>query len=247
MSGLYTAIEEHGFLLGDGAMGTVLQDRGLIDGGAPELWNLEHADEIEAILDGYAAAGARYLTTNTFGGTAARLALHGLDTRVEEINRAGAERARVVADRYDILVAGDVGPTGELLFPLGTLESDDATAQFAAQVRGLVAGGADFILIETMSALEEVAAAVAAVREVAPAMDIAVTMSFDTNLRTMMGVKPAVAVQEIAALGVRVIGANCGRGPDEMTTIIAEMVAARPEGVYLLAQSIAGLPRPVGA
>jgi 5-methyltetrahydrofolate--homocysteine methyltransferase len=246
MNDLYTTIEMRGVLLGDGAMGTMLQDHGLTDGGAPELWNVERPEEIEAILEGYAAAGAQYLTTNTFGGTAARLQLHGLDDRVEELNRAGAAVARRVADRYGILVAGDVGPTGEILFPLGVLTEEEAQAMFAAQVRGLKEGGADFILIETMSAIEEVGAAVAAVREVDPDQPIAATMSFDTNLRTMMGISPAMAVERIAAMGVRVIGANCGRGPVEMTTIAEQMVGARAEGVYLMVQSNAGLPYAVG-
>ncbi len=224
-------------------MGTQLQDAGLTDGGAPELWNVEHPDVIAGILEGYAKAGAQYLTTNTFGCTTARLALHGLEDRVEELARAGAEVARGVADRYGILVAGDVGPTGELLEPVGFLSIDDAKAIFIEQIRGLVSGGSDFILIETMSALEEVRAAVAAAREVAPEMPVMVTMSFDTNLHTMMGVSPAAAVEAIAELGVRVIGANCGRGPDEIEQIMAGMARAKPDGVHLAAQSNAGLPK----
>ena len=246
MSGLVERLVGGGPLLGDGAMGTMLQNVGLDDGGAPELWNVDRADDVEAILEAYAVAGAQYVTTNTFGGTAARLQLHGLEERAEELSRAGAEVARRVADRHDILVAGDVGPTGEILFPLGTMEADEAQAQFETQIRGLVAGGVDFILIETMSALEEVEAAVRAAQAAAPALPIAVTMSFDTNLRTMMGVRPADAVVQIAALGATVVGANCGRGPDEMSQIMAQMASARPEGVYLMAQSNAGLPKPVG-
>ena len=236
-----------GPLLGDAAMGTALQAIGLDDGGAPEMWNVDRAADVAGILDSYAAAGAQYVTTNTFGGTAARLALHGLEDRAEELSRIGAEVARGVADRHGILVAGDVGPTGEILFPLGMLEAADAQAQFETQIRGLVAGGADFILIETMSALEEVEAAVRAAQAAAPGLPVAVTMSFDTKLRTMMGVRPADAVVQIAALGADVVGANCGRGPDEMTQIMQEMVAARPAGVFLMAQTNAGLPRPVGA
>ncbi len=246
MSALLDRLAAGGPLLGDGAMGTMLQNVGLDDGGAPELWNVERAADVEAILEAYAVAGAQYLTTNTFGGTAARLQLHGLADRAEELSRAGAALARRVADRHGALVAGDVGPTGEILFPLGTLEADDAQAQFETQIRGLVAGGADFILIETMSALEEVGAAVRAAQAAARALPIAVTMSFDTNLRTMMGVRPADAVVQIAALGATIVGANCGRGPDEMTQIMGQMAAARPVGVFLMAQSNAGLPKPVG-
>jgi 5-methyltetrahydrofolate--homocysteine methyltransferase len=246
MNGLLERLAAGETLLGDGAMGTMLQNAGLTDGGAPELWNVERADDVAAILDAYAAAGAQYVTTNTFGGTAARLALHGLDDRVEELSRAGAEVARGVADRHGILVAGDVGPTGEILFPLGTMDAEEAQAQFEVQIRGLAAGGADFILIETMSALEEVEAAVRAAQAAAPGLPIAVTMSFDTNLRTMMGVRPADAVVKVSAMGAQVVGANCGRGPDEMSQIMAQMAGARPDGVYLMAQSNAGLPKPVG-
>jgi 5-methyltetrahydrofolate--homocysteine methyltransferase len=243
---LYERLDRGDLVLGDGAMGTMLQERGLDDGGAPELWNVERAEPVAEILAAYADAGAQYLTTNTFGGTAPRLQLHGLEDRVEELSRAGAEVARGVADRHGILVAGDVGPTGEILFPLGVLEQDEAQALFEAQIRGLAAGGADFILIETMSALEEVEAAVRAAQAAAPELPVAVTMSFDTNLRTMMGVTPAQAVTTISGWGVRVVGANCGRGPDEIATIMAQMAEARPDGVHLMAQSNAGLPKLVG-
>ena len=111
---------------------------------------------------------------------------------------------------------------------------------------GLAAGGADFVLVETMSALEEVEAAVRAAQAVAPQLPLAVTMSFDTNLRTMMGVTPAQAVTTISGWGVRVVGANCGRGPDEIETIMSQMAEARRDGVHLMAQSNAGLPKLVG-
>ena len=242
---LLDVIRRDGYLLGDGAMGTMLQDAGLDDGGAPELWNLEKPDIVSGILDAYAAAGAGYLTTCTFGGSGARLAMHGLDDQVHRLNEAGALLARRVADKRGILVAGNVGPTGELLFPVGTLEPDDATELFTTQIGGLIDGGCDFILIETMSDLSEVEAAVAAARRVIDGVPIMATMSFDTNLRTMMGVKPAQAVQRLAAAGVDVVGANCGRGPNEMRMIMREMRDAQPDGVLLGAQSNAGLPRPV--
>ena len=246
MTDLYAALAA-GTLTSDGAMGTMLQERGLTDGGAPELWNVDHADVVEGILEEYAAAGAQLLTTNTFGGSRPRLQMHGLEDRVHELNRAGAAVARRVADRHPgTWVMGDVGPSGELMEPMGTLTMEDAEALFTEQIRGLVDGGVDAILIETMSDLSEVEAAVRAAHAVAPDMPVITTLSFDTNLRTMMGVKPAVAVQTLAGLGVRVIGANCGRGTDEMRIIAREMVEARPEGVYLITQSNAGLPQLVG-
>lgn len=244
---IYAALDGGARLLGDGAMGTMLQEAGLDDGGAPELWNVERPEVIDGILAGYAEAGSQLLTTCTFGGTQPRLAMHDLGDRVEEINEAGAAVARRVADRFPgTYVLGDVGPSGELMEPMGTLTPEAAEALFAEQIRGLVRGGVDAILIETMSDLSEVEAAVRAAQAEAPGLPILVTMSFDTNLRTMMGVKPSQAVETIAALGVRVIGANCGRGPDEIRVIAGEMAEARPAGVYLMTQSNAGLPKLVG-
>ena len=243
MSAIYEALEK-ATLVSDGAMGTMLQDRGLTDGGAPELWNVEKPEEIEAVLEAYAAAGANFITTNTFGGTAGRLAMHGLEDRLAELNKAGALIARKVADRHPgCFVMGDIGPSGELMDPMGTLTLETGKALFAAQISALVAGGVDAILIETMSDLGEVEAAISAAQEVAPGMPIIVTMSFDTNLRTMMGVKPAMAIKHLAALGVRIVGANCGRGTDEMSQIAKELVEARPEGVFVITQSNAGLPK----
>jgi 5-methyltetrahydrofolate--homocysteine methyltransferase len=246
MSAIYDALAS-GTLVSDGAMGTMLQESGLDDGGAPELWNVEHPDRIEAVLEAYASAGANLITTNTFGGTAGRLAMHNLEDRLYELNKAGAEIARKVADRHPgCFVMGDVGPSGELMEPMGTLTLDSAKEIFAAQIKALADGGVDAILIETMSDLAEVEAAVNAAKEVAPNLPIIATMSFDTNLRTMMGVKPTLAVTYLASLGVRIIGANCGRGIDEMRVIANELVAARPEGVFIITQSNSGLPKLVG-
>lgn len=243
MSNLLDALND-GPLLGDGAMGTMLQDLGNSEGGAPELWNVERADVVEAVLEGYAAAGSRLLTTNTFGGTRARLQMHDLDARVGELNQAAAELARRVADRYDgVFVLGDIGPSGELMEPMGELTPESAADMFGEQIRGLVAGGVDGILIETMSDLAEVEAAVTAARAEAPGLPVLVTLSFDTNLRTMMGVSPTMAVQSIAEMGADVIGANCGRGLDEMRIIAAQLAESGAGSVRLMVQSNAGLPR----
>jgi 5-methyltetrahydrofolate--homocysteine methyltransferase len=230
----------------DGGMGTLLQDLGLDDGGSGELWNVERPEAVRECHEAYARAGARILTTNTFGGTRPRLQMHGLEDRVHELNRAAASIARSVADEHGALVAGDLGPTGELLAPLGTMDAEEAQEIFAEQLRGLRDGGIDVVLIETMSDLGEVAAAVAAARSVVPDLPVVATMSFDTNLRTMMGVRPAEAVTALAALGVDAAGANCGRGPEEMETIAAQLTGARPDGLLLVAQSNAGLPQVVG-
>ncbi|MBM6400746.1 homocysteine S-methyltransferase family protein [Phycicoccus sonneratiae] len=226
----------------DGGYGWLLQERGLPMGDCAESWNLTNPAAVDALHDEYASAGAVFITTNTFGATEPRLAQHGLAGRAEEVNKAGATVARTVADRHGALVAGDIGPTGELLEPLGTLTPEAATALFAEQVRGLRDGGADLLLVETMSDLGEARAAVAAAREVAPDLPVVVTLSFDTNLRTMMGVDPASALAALAGDGVDAVGANCGRGPDEMLSIAGQLVAGRPQGLLLVAQSNAGLP-----
>lgn len=233
-------------ILLDGGMGTLLQDGGLVDGGAGELWNVERPEVIRDVHEAYAAAGARILTTNTFGGTRPRLQMHGLEDRVHELNQAAAEIARSVADPRGLLVAGNLGPTGELIAPLGTMDADEATGYFEEQLLGLRDGGIDVVLIETMSDLAEVEAAMAAARNVVPHAPVIATMSFDTNLRTMMGVRPADAVRQLAEGGAQAVGANCGRGPDEMAVIAAQLVEARPEGLLLVAQSNAGLPQVVG-
>ena len=243
MSALLDALDD-GPLLGDGAMGTMLQDLGNSEGGAPELWNVEHVDVVEGVLEGYASSGSRLLTTNTFGGTRARLQMHGLEDRVEELNQAAAELARRVADRHPgVFVLGDIGPSGELMEPMGDLTIDSAAEMFGEQIRGLVAGGVDGILIETMSDLSEVEAAVTAAHKEAPGLPVLATLSFDTNLRTMMGVSPAMAVQAMSDMGVDVIGANCGRGLDEMRIIAGQLAEAGAGRVRLMVQSNAGLPK----
>jgi 5-methyltetrahydrofolate--homocysteine methyltransferase len=232
----------------DGAMGTSLQVRGLDDGGAPELWNVEKPEVVAAILEEYVAAGAQLLTTNTFGGSRPRLQMHGLEDRVYELNKAAAELARSVADKSPgVYVMGDLGPSGDLMEPMGIMTHDSAKELFAEQIKGLVDGGVDAILIETMSDLGEVGAAIAAAQEFAPNLPIFATLSFDTNLHTMMGVSPAAAVVALSELGAHVVGANCGRGFEEMKTIAEQMVAARPEGALLLMQTNAGLPELVGS
>jgi 5-methyltetrahydrofolate--homocysteine methyltransferase len=230
----------------DGGMGTLLQDAGLEDGAPGELWNLENPDAVRAAHAAYADAGARILTTNTFGGTRPRLDMHGLGDRLGDVNRNAAQIARSVADERGLLVAGDLGPTGELLAPLGTMTPEDAQALFAEQLEALVEGGVDLVLIETLSDLGEADAAMAAARQVAPQLPVIVTMSFDTNLRTMMGVRPGDAVAHLAAAGADAVGANCGRGPEEMEVIAAQMAEARTGDLLLVAQSNAGLPQVVG-
>lgn len=229
--------------MADGAMGTMLFDAGLESGEAPERWNLEQPDRVRAVHAAYLSAGSQLLLTNTFGANRFRLTLHGLEDRVAELNRAGAEtlQAAVAAAGRPALIAGDIGPSGSLLTPLGDLEFAEAVSGFAEQAGALTAAGVDLIWIETMSDLEEMRAALEGVRQVAPEMAVVTTMSFDTHGRTMMGVKPEDAVQALHSWGATAVGGNCGNGPEEVIQVVHKMRAASPETV-LVAKGNAGMP-----
>lgn len=226
-------------LISDGATGTMLQRAGLPVGMAPELWNLENPQAVRELHRGYIAAGANVILTNTFGGTSLKLEKVGLGDRAREINRIAATLAREEAGDQ-VFVLGDIGPTGGLLEPFGDLSAAQATRAFAEQAAGLVEGGVDAILIETMSSLEEAAAAVEGVKQ-ASSLPIITTMSFDTRGRTMMGVQPGTAAKALWGMGVLAIGANCGRTLSETLTAVTEMHQAVPEAT-LVAKPNAGLP-----
>ncbi len=227
----------------DGAMGTMLFAAGLVSGASPESWNESHPDRIRDIHRQYIQAGSQIILTNSFGGTRFRLKLHNLQGRVHELNRAAARIARLEANNapHLVLVAGSMGPTGELLVPLGSMEFRSAREAFAEQARGLVAGGVDLLWIETMSDLEEVRAAVEGIRSVTD-LPVCATMSFDTNGRTMMGATPEEAVRTMSGWGLDAIGANCGNGTDELEGVIFTMHREAPE-VTLIAKANAGLPQ----
>lgn len=243
MNKLETLLHSSNLLIADGAMGTLLQSVGLAPGESPVVWNIEHPDRIGAVHRAYLDAGARIVLTNTFGGNRFRLAQHGWAARVDEVNRRGAEiaRAEIARAGVDALVAGDVGPTGELLAPLGALAFDDAVAGFAEQARALLASGVDAIWIETMSDLEEVRAAIEGTRRVAPALPILASLTFDTRGRTMMGVKPEAAARALSEWGVVAFGGNCGNGPAEILSVIEKMRAVAPDAI-LIAKPNAGKP-----
>ncbi len=230
-------------LLADGATGTSYFERGLGSGHAPELWNDEHPERVLALHQEFVDAGADIILTNSFGGTRQRLALHGAAQRVVELAAAAARLARQVADAADrpVVVAGSVGPTGELFQPLGALSHEVAVDSFREQIRGLKQGGADVVWIETMSSAEEVrAAAQAAIDEDMP---YTATCSFDTAGRTMMGLLP----QAMAALfdGLSrpplAYGANCGVGASDILVSVAAMCAGEHGAV--IAKGNCGVPR----
>ncbi len=240
-------LSERGHLVVDGATGTELFARGLQAGDAPERMNLDNPEAVYGLHRAYVDAGSDIVLTNTFGGTRYRLALHGLDSRVVEINRRAAQHARHVADEQQrrVLVAGSMGPTGELLVPLGALEYVDAVDAFTDQAQGLTEGGADLLWIETMSSLEEAEAAIEGARRSSD-LPVAITMSFDTAGRTMMGVSGTMAGERFAALGVAAIGANCGNNLADTEAALTEIRAAAP-GVPIISKANAGIPEWHGA
>lgn len=231
-------------VLADGATGTNFFQMGLESGYAPELWNVEHPERVRALHQQFVDAGAEIILTNSFGGTRQRLALHQAAERVHELARAAATIAGEVAEACDhpVVVAGSVGPTGELMQPLGALDEQTAVASFREQIDGLLDGGVDVIWIETMSAAEEVrAAARAAIEAGAP---YTVTCSFDTAGRTMMGLAPAALAAVFADLAVPPLayGANCGVGASDLLMSALAMTGQAPADA-VIAKANCGVPR----
>jgi 5-methyltetrahydrofolate--homocysteine methyltransferase len=230
--------------LADGATGTNLFDAGLATGEAPEMWNFEHPEKIEALHQSMVDAGADIILTNTFGGSRYRLKLHKAQDRVEEINRRAVEIARKVADRAGrpVVVAGSIGPTGELFEPLGPLTHAEGVAAFAEQARALAAAGADVLWIETMSSKDEVRAA--AEGAASTGMPYVCTLSFDTNGRTMMGLMPGEHAQLCHELTPRPVGygANCGVGAAELIAAVVNMSGSAEAGDVIVAKGNCGIP-----
>jgi methionine synthase I (cobalamin-dependent) len=232
-------------LLADGAMGTSLFAAGLATGEAPELWNLEHPERVRAVHRGFIEAGSDLILTNSFGANRCRLKLHGAQARVGELNRAaaGLARAEVSAADRTVLVAGSIGPTGEIFAPIGALARADGEAAFAEQAEALAAGGCDVLWIETLSAAEELEAAVAGAASTG--LPIVATMTFDTHGRTMMGLTPAAAMGLRGDLAVRpaAFGANCGIGPAQLARSVLDLARAAEPGDLIVAKGNCGIPR----
>ncbi len=240
---------ERAFLTADGATGTNLFGMGLMTGDSPELWNFEHPDRIEALHQSFVDSGADLFLTNSFGGTRHRLKLHNAQDRVHEINKRAAEIARKVADKAmkdqpgrEVIVAGSMGPTGELFEPMGTLTDEMAFEAFAEQAAALKEGGVDVLWIETMYSREETTAAVRGAGTTG--LPIVTTMSFDTNGKTMMGISPAEFVAFVHSLDPKPVayGANCGVGASDLVaTIVKLSEAAAPDDV-IVAKGNCGIP-----
>ncbi|MGL4320210.1 MAG: betaine--homocysteine S-methyltransferase [Paracoccaceae bacterium] len=232
------------WILADGATGTNLFNMGLSSGEPPELWNVDQPANIRKLYKGAVDAGSDLFLTNTFGGNASRLKLHQADSRVHELNRIGAEIARDVADASGrtVIVAGSVGPTGEIFEPMGSLTHARAVEMFHEQAEGLKAGGADVLWVETISAAEEYKAAAEAAA--LAGMPWCGTMSFDTAGRTMMGLTSAAMAEMVETLPNPPIafGANCGVGASDLMRTVLGFAAtgtARP----LIAKGNAGIPK----
>ena len=228
-------------LISDGATGTFLQQHGLEPGGCPEEFNASHPDVVREMARQYFEAGSDLVLTNSFGGTVFMQKKYGYGERVVEFDRLAAEHARSQAPEGGFVV-GSVGPTGEFLEPLGPVSETEMYEAFVEQVKALEAGGADAVVIETMTAVEEAELAVRAVRENTDLVVMA-TMVFDKGPRgffTMMGVTPERAVHAMEEAGAHVVGSNCGNGIDNMVDI-ARRMRSETDG-FLLIHSNAGIP-----
>jgi 5-methyltetrahydrofolate--homocysteine methyltransferase len=218
-----------GILLLDGAMGTQLLARGAVGGGCNELLNKQSPDIVAAVHHAYLQAGTDAILTNTFGANKFSLTRHGLADKVNELNKAAAQLARRCAGESHF-VLGDIGPTGNLLEPLGDMKPADCRDAFAQQTKALLAGGVDGFIIETMTALEELSIAVEAVKSVCGNLPVLASMAFDKtekDFRTMMGVSVEKMVAKIVPLGVDAVGFNCGSATlDEYVELAKKFVSA---------------------
>ncbi len=241
---LQRLLAERPYLIADGATGTNLFQAGLATGEAPEVWNFEHPERIEALHQSMIDAGADIILTNSFGGSRHRLKLHKWQDRVHEVNMRAAQLARNVADRAGrpVVVAGSMGPTGELFQPLGALTYEEGVEAFTEQAKALAEGGVDLLWIETMSAKEEVSAAVAGAQ--AAGLPYVSTVSFDTNGRSMMGVTPAEHARLCHSFSPRplAIGANCGVGAAELVVGLLNMTTATDPDEVIVAKGNCGIP-----
>ena len=222
---------ERDWLMADGATGTNLFNMGLASGEAPELWNIDQPDNIRALYRSAVEAGSDIFLTNTFGGNASRLKLHNAQGRVREINAAGVALGREIADKAGrpVVVAASIGPTGEIMAPMGALTHELAVEIFHEQAEAVKDAGADVLWVETISAQEEFQAAAEAFARVG--MPWCGTMSFDTAGRTMMGLTSAqmVAMVDKLATPPLAFGANCGVGAADLLRTVLGIVAAGPE------------------
>jgi 5-methyltetrahydrofolate--homocysteine methyltransferase len=228
-------------LISDGAMGTELQKRGLTAGDCPEEYNISKPEIIKSIYKAYYDAGSDIIETNTFGGTRPRLQKHGHTDKVKLFSKKSAELAKEVCPEGKF-VAGSIGPTGEILEPLGSMTAEEAYQVFAEQAEALAEGGADVLFVETMMAIEEAETALKAAKLVTN-LPVSATMTFELTsgeARTSWGVDVPTAVDRLISAGADIIGSNCGNGIDVILAVIRKM--RELTDIPLLAQPNAGLP-----
>ncbi len=229
-------------VVADGAMGTMLYSRGIPFSHSFEELNLSRPELVEEIHRGYLEAGAELHETNTFGANRIRQAPHGFDTKVREINMAGAQIARRVVGDEKILL-GSVGPLGKTLKPVGKIDPDDARAIFREQIEALLEGGVDLIILETFTDLREITEALKAAREIGD-VPVMAQMTFTEEGKSLMGDKPAEVVKKLRALGADIVGANCSVGPQGIFEVMEIMT--RVDDGYLSAMPNAGMPKLIG-
>ena len=239
MHELIHELTKNGVVVTDGAWGTQLQMRGLPIGECPDLWNLHNPSMVEEVATLYVQAGSHIILTNTFGSSRIALSRHGMGDKAAELNKAGAQISRRAAgDKAKVFAS--MGPCGKML-AMGEVTEEEMFSAFAEQAQALAEGGADGIVVETMSDLEEARIAVRAAKETG--LPVIASMAFDSGKaadRTMMGVTPEQAVKGLTEAGADVIGANCGRGPEGLLPVCQRLKAASSLPIWI--KPNAGLP-----
>lgn len=242
MKTISETIKEGKTLVSDGAWGTFLHHKGLTSDESPEAWNLDHEEDVLEIAKSYVNAGADMILTNSFGASPSKLKGYGLEDKTFEINKKAAEISKKAAGN-DVFVLGSIGPTGKMLM-MGEISEEELYNGFKDQARGLEAGGADAILVETMTDLQEAVIAVKAAKE-NTSLEIIATMTFEQTAEgkyhTMMGIAPEEATNELVNAGADIIGANCGNGIKGMIPIVKEIRDVNPE-IPVLIHANAGMP-----
>lgn len=242
MKDLFTELNSGRIILSDGAWGTMLQNMGLQSGECPEYWNLTHPDRVKEVAATYVKTGSNIVLTNTFGGSCFKLSNYDLQDKTQQINRRGVELSKEAAGD-NVLVAASVGPTGKFLQPLGEVSQEEMYTAFCEQISAMVDGGANAILIETMSDLSEATLAVKAAKEVS-SLPVMATMTFEKGklgYRTMMGFSINQTVKALNDANADILGTNCGNGIEQICEIIAEM--RKFTSKFLIAHPNAGLPK----
>ena len=242
MNNFLKILQDKSHILADGATGTNLFGMGLETGDPPEPWNIDYKDRIRSLHQGFVDAGSDLFLTNSFGGTSFRLRLHNLESKVFKLNKAAAVIAREVADHSNrlIIVAGSMGPTGEMIEPHGLMTPKEAMEAFKAQAEGLAEGGVDVLWLETMYSMEELEAAMDAVKDIE--LPVCATMSFDTAGKTMMGVTPANLAKKSKDLNLNGFGANCGIGAPDLLATINDISKNVDPDTVVISKANCGIP-----